>query len=575
MRGKTTTAHGRSRRFLTVGVTAVTALALTQPTIPFKVYAASNQYEWRKHVDNDLVNGEYSSVASSASGKHLLASVTNGGEGLSAANPLFVSNDYGATWQNIDEAVDDGMRHYWTSVDVSSDGQTMVAVSNMSVDLDVFNEHEGNIFVSKDAGQSWDNISPLGPDDWTKVALSGDGSKIVALSGEETEYAYMISHGDDEWTTSFIDDVSNWKSLSVSHDGSKVLIGGENRGTMGPLVRLSSNGGSTWQDIAPADDGIVFELQAAMSSSGDKMVVSVDGTHSSTNGKVYVSGNGGADWDDVSLEYWGGINWKTAVISANGSMMSVLSDGNDMYVSRDNGGTWTEEDPGHVDEDSNAWRSADFNATGSRMIVAGVGNLYTGHNAALDDSQDQDEDGLTGTFGNAENGKTVVLTLPSGTTITCRSAVKESAQAVQDGAYSYPLGLVDFCFSGADASNAINLLFVTDLKPNQVAVRKYVPSTGAYFTINEATVTETTYNGQHALLVTYTIVDNGPLDTDPDDGEVADPVGLGVLEVGTPNTGLASQSAGSPHAAPLSGMTGPIATVTHQKISGGIISGKE
>ncbi len=51
---------------------------------------------------------------------------------------------------------------------------------------------------------------------------------------------------------------------------------------------------------------------------------------------------------------------------------------------------------------------------------------------------------------------------------------------------------------------------------------------------------ETTYGGAHALRVTYTIVDNGPLDTDADVSEIADPVGLGVLAVTTLNTGFGS-----------------------------------
>jgi phenylpropionate dioxygenase-like ring-hydroxylating dioxygenase large terminal subunit len=118
--------------------------------------------------------------------------------------------------------------------------------------------------------------------------------------------------------------------------------------------------------------------------------------------------------------------------------------------------------------------------------------------------------------------------------------VKESGLSAQDGVYSYPLGLVDFCFSGADTSNEITLVFVTPLKPNEVAVRKFNPNTKIYSNLTEAAVTETTHSGQHALQVVYTITDNGPLDTDSDVGEIADPVGLAVAGVTAPNTGVPS-----------------------------------
>lgn len=78
------------------------------------------------------------------------------------------------------------------------------------------------------------------------------------------------------------------------------------------------------------------------------------------------------------------------------------------------------------------------------------------------------------------------------------------------------------------SSNQVSLLFVTDLKPNEVSARKYNPTTQTYANVPGATITETTYNAQHALLLTYTITDNGPLDTDPAVGSITDPVGLAI-----------------------------------------------
>ena len=146
--------------------------------------------------------------------------------------------------------------------------------------------------------------------------------------------------------------------------------------------------------------------------------------------------------------------------------------------------------------------------------------------------------GSSNSIPNAEDSSTVVLDLPSSTTLSNFVAVKESSLAVQDSGYNYPLGLVDFSFSTSTTDNTVSLLFITDLKPNQVIAKKYDPSTKGYTTLDNATITETTHNNQHALLLTYTITDNGDLDLDKTTGIIKDPVGLATLAVGSPNTGV-------------------------------------
>lgn len=144
---------------------------------------------------------------------------------------------------------------------------------------------------------------------------------------------------------------------------------------------------------------------------------------------------------------------------------------------------------------------------------------------------------------NAESGKSVTLQTPVGTNITCSSTVKESANTAQDAGYSYPLGLVNFCFTTGVGSNQVTLTFVTNLTPGQVTVRKYDPSGHTYATVTGAIVTETTSGGQHALQVVYTVVDNGPLDSNPTAGVIDDPVGLAVTNApGAPNTGVGRQT---------------------------------
>ncbi len=41
-------------------------------------------------------------------------------------------------------------------------------------------------------------------------------------------------------------------------------------------------------------------------------------------------------------------------------------------------------------------------------------------------------------------------------------------------------------------------------------------------------MSETTIDGKHALVLTYTIIDNGELDLNPTAGTISDPIGLAV-----------------------------------------------
>lgn len=141
------------------------------------------------------------------------------------------------------------------------------------------------------------------------------------------------------------------------------------------------------------------------------------------------------------------------------------------------------------------------------------------------------------TLSSAETAQSILLSTPEGTEITCSSSAKAAAQAKQDTQYNYPFGLVNFCFNTESADNEVSLTFVTDLKPGQVTARKYNSIKQAYSDISGATIAETTLDGQHALKLTYTITDNGPLDLNPQTGKITDPVGLAVQESELAGTG--------------------------------------
>ena len=135
----------------------------------------------------------------------------------------------------------------------------------------------------------------------------------------------------------------------------------------------------------------------------------------------------------------------------------------------------------------------------------------------------------TSTFINPNTNNAVELVTPDGTDITCSNAVEPSLLSNKDS-FTYPLGLVEFCFDTKSENNQVTLTFVTDLKPNQVIARKYNSTKGTYSNIEGATISETTFQNKHALKLVYSIQDNGELDLDPAIGSIMDPVGLALKE---------------------------------------------
>ena len=121
----------------------------------------------------------------------------------------------------------------------------------------------------------------------------------------------------------------------------------------------------------------------------------------------------------------------------------------------------------------------------------------------------------------------------------------ESSNAVQDPAYSYPVGFVSFTLQGCAEGGVghITLTVAGSFDPAAVIVRKYNADIQSYTTLTSANsnveLSTTTLGGHAALQVSYNVTDGGELDQDGTaNGEIVDPVGLGVQVVTAPNTGL-------------------------------------
>lgn len=141
----------------------------------------------------------------------------------------------------------------------------------------------------------------------------------------------------------------------------------------------------------------------------------------------------------------------------------------------------------------------------------------------------------TRTFANTVTGADTTVELGSNCTVSDAAALAKGS--TKDAGYEYKSGLVSFNAQCSGGSTVVKI-YQYGVDASSVVLRKHNPATGAYFTVEGATITSQTVGGKRTAVATYTLVDNGPLDLDKRTGHITDPVGLGSLVVGSPNTGL-------------------------------------
>ncbi len=141
-------------------------------------------------------------------------------------------------------------------------------------------------------------------------------------------------------------------------------------------------------------------------------------------------------------------------------------------------------------------------------------------------------------FVNGKSGKQQAIELSDDCTIDSEAvSVQEEKQlTIQDPGFDYDSTFVNFAASCSSETITVKLYYYN--LGGSYILRKYNPNTNAYSTVPGAAFATTTINGQQVLVVTYELVDNGPLDLDPTTGSIVDPVGLGTSVVNAPNTGL-------------------------------------
>ncbi|HEX6997437.1 MAG TPA: YCF48-related protein [Gammaproteobacteria bacterium] len=224
---------------------------------------------------------------------------------LMASGDLYLSENSGATWttSSPSTAAD------WSDLASSDDGNRLVAAPVGD-----------SLFVSSDGGVNWTPVSSLGAKPWQSVATSADGSRLVAVAYDE--YVYTSSDFGATWTAKLDDQTRPWLAAAMSADGTHIVVGGEDT----PLF-ASTDGGVTWVETGPTAEW----WDIASSADGSRLVAV------SRNGGLHTSTDGGLTWTAGLTD---DIEWTTAAMSRDGRTLVAAGFSSAIMISTDYGASW-------------------------------------------------------------------------------------------------------------------------------------------------------------------------------------------------------------------------------------------
>ncbi len=241
----------------------------------------------------------------------------------------------------------------WTSVASSADGTKLVAVV-----------YGGGIYISFDSGGNWTETSaPL--KFWISVASSADGEKLTAAitgGGIWTSENHGIGWNETSAPT------ADWFSVTSSTDGDNLVALTNDRNNS--IIYNSRNSGIDW--VQQIGLGVVQVMCVAASANGEKLV------YCSYSGSIYAAGDYGATrefllYTEQSLtsvassadgnrfvavafkfgNIWTGIktdgSWsvtKTSAPTANWISVASSADGEKLTAVINGGGIWTSDNHG-------------------------------------------------------------------------------------------------------------------------------------------------------------------------------------------------------------------------------------
>lgn len=271
---------------------------------------------------------QYETIASSGNGLKLAAA----GAQTNGERKLFTSSDGGVNWT---ERLTIGTDRI-AQIRSSADGMKLVAI-----------RINGELLTSWDSGETWTPRANIGSG--RMIAISADGTRLLAAGASGN--IFMSSDSGANWNALESAGSRVWTSIALSGDGSRMIAGERDiNGTFTARVWLSLDSGATWNAVRPP--AASWPL-VSISNDGSKMAV--------VGTELFYSNDSGATWTErTALEG----TWSSLQMSGTGlKLMVVVLIGTDRRIrtSQDAGETWI------IEENSRGWTGIAASSDFSRM----------------------------------------------------------------------------------------------------------------------------------------------------------------------------------------------------------------
>lgn len=253
-------------------------------------------------------------------------------------------------------------------------GSALIASSEDGVNL-VAAQFDGRVFTSDDSGASWTERAGAGVRAWAYVASSSSGGTLAAVVGD-AGHIYISNDGGVNWSER--GPSADWRSVALSSDGSRMVAGPSNG-----FIHVSTDGGVTWTSVSSPGQKDWYD--AEISADGHRMIVADSG------GTMVTSADGGTTWTVQAGAP--NVPWFDVEMSSDGMVVSAVtspsapSDYGQLYRSDDGGVTW------YAQGSPRAWLWLDMSADGHRLVasmlengatVPGLGGIYQSINGGGD-----------------------------------------------------------------------------------------------------------------------------------------------------------------------------------------------
>lgn len=230
------------------------------------------------------------------------ASISTNGQYILVSSQI--STNYGLTWNYISSV---GTPN---DCKVSPTGRYMIIASNTG------------IYYSTNFGVTFTNWTDSGTNSWTSVAISSDGSSAVAVRGTSPATVWKTTNYGVSWSKIYNNPSSvAFGSIACSSDIKYILLA-LTQGTSGNMY-LSSNYGASF-NLLDVSNGVGSGnyFKVAISSSGMYMVAA------SNSGYVNVSKNYGINWVQTPLA---STNYYGVSMSENANLVYVYAPNTKVY----------------------------------------------------------------------------------------------------------------------------------------------------------------------------------------------------------------------------------------------------